>query len=64
MKKLILILAVVGMTSCSKNCDDLEDAAYKQYQDAVFRCGGSSACRIEIKRQYDDKIKRIRENCN
>jgi hypothetical protein len=64
MKKLILILAVVGMTSCSKNCDDLEASAYEQYQNAIFSCGGSSTCMIEIKRQYDDKIKRIRKDCN
>jgi len=64
MKKLILILAFVGMTSCSKNCDDLEAAAYNKYQQTYYYTGNSETAIKQIKKQYDDEIKRIRENCN
>ena len=63
MKKLILLLLLVCF-GCSKNCDELESIAFQQYQDATFRCGGSSHCRIEIKRQYENKLSEIRKNCN
>lgn len=63
MKKLILLLLLVCF-GCSKNCDELEMIAFQQYQDATFRCGGSSTCRMEIQRQYNQKIKEIRQNCN
>ena len=62
MKKLILLTVLLSF-GCSKNCDDLENAANEQYQDATFRCGGSSDCRIEIQRQYNEKIKQIRKDC-
>lgn len=63
MKKLIFILAVVGMTSCSKNCDDLEMAATNQYKNAIFNCNGNSAAVNEVTRQYNEKIKQIRKDC-
>lgn len=63
MKKIILLLLLVCF-GCSKNCDELEMIAFQQYQDATFRCGGSSTCRMEIQRQYNQKIKEIRQNCN
>jgi hypothetical protein len=64
MKKLMFILVVVGMTSCSKNCDELEAAAYNKYQQAYYYAGNSPTAIKELQRQYNDEIKRIRENCN
>ena len=42
MKKLILLTVLLSL-GCSKNCDDLENAANEQYKNALLRCGSSSA---------------------
>ena len=63
MKKLILLLLLVCF-GCSKNCDELEMIATNQYKNALFNCNGNSAAVNEVTRQYNQKIKEIRQNCN
>ena len=62
MKKLILLTVLLSF-GCSKNCDDLENAANEQYKNALLRCGSNSAAVVEVTRQYNEKIKQIRKNC-
>ena len=62
MKKLILLTVLLSF-GCSKNCDDLENAAYNQYKDALYNCNGNSAAVNEVTRQYNEKIKQIRKDC-
>lgn len=63
MKKVLLILVLFSVLGCSNNCDELENDLENTYYDALFRCGNSASCRLEIKRQYEANLAQIRSNC-
>jgi accessory colonization factor AcfC len=66
MKKSILILiAFFALSSCSKNdCDSRVRQLTKEYEDALYRTGGSSAAVIRINQQYNEKLSKIYSDCD
>ena len=64
MKYLLIILTLL-LLSCTKNtCDEQLADALVQYNKALGYTGGSVAAVNQIKQQYEDKVKSIKENCD
>ncbi len=68
MKKLILFLIVLSVSSCSlddtKDCDDklqkLEDLRSKGWTN----CNGSASCVQKIEKDYEKNKNEVLRNCN
>jgi hypothetical protein len=63
MKKLLLLLAITLTVSCSKNCDDMKEEATQQYLKSLSNAGNSTPAIKEVTRQYNEKMKRIDNDC-
>lgn len=55
MKKLLIISALVLLTSCNKECKDQEDAINADYQQALQHAATPAAVQ-ELKRQRDARL--------
>jgi len=59
MKHLLLIAAIVFMTSCT-NCDQEADELYQQYLNSIENSNGNPAAIKEIKAQYEHEKSKLR----
>ncbi len=63
--KYLAIIILFLILSCTKNtCDEQLADALIQYNKALGNTGGSVAAVNQIKQQYEDKVKSIKDNCD
>ena len=55
MRKLILLLTVFTLLSCSKDNDEECEDLHNNYIQALYYSGGNQAAIDEINRQYDER---------
>lgn len=64
MKKIILLLSVVLIASCSSaDCGSQLSDLEKQYQKTWINCGNSYPCIQNATNQYNSKKQNILNNC-
>lgn len=67
MKKLVGILAIATLLSCSnddKNCDAELDALLKQREQGIAYANGNFQAILKIQQEYERKKLEIEKNCN
>lgn len=66
MKNLLRLIVLVLFTiSCSKpDCDEEIDALNKEYARALSLTGSSWSASAEVTKQYNEKLNKIKNNCN
>jgi hypothetical protein len=64
MKKLLLLLVFALFSCTNENCDDKIAEITKQYQEALWRAGSSTAAILKVQSDYNRKLNEIYSNCN
>jgi len=60
MKQLLLACAfIIGLASCSKNCDNEKAEIQKKYAEALPRSGGNPDAIAELTRQRDEQLRNL-----
>lgn len=61
MKTILLLLSLLTLASCSKNCDDEKQQLYNDYQRALSNASTEYAI-MKVKQDYENRLNKL--NCD
>lgn len=63
MKKLLILLSLLLLLSCQKNCDEEKEQLTKQYYTALAQSGYNQTAIDKLTREYNQRISNLNQRC-